>query len=143
VGKLTVHAGHAKPTMGLRAATAHYDNSALAAAAVRAYEDAYGIAISGMVIPGTPDDVVEELRMSPLSGDWRAYNGNLELIAALGVNVPGFPIVGSKDGQQVSLVAAGALQTRVRDQVAELAASIGLDPKAQAALIAARIGLSA
>lgn len=141
VGKLTVHAGHAKPTMGLRAATAHYDNSALAAAAVRAYEDEWGIAVSGMVIPGTPDEVVEELRLSPLSGDWRAYNGNLELIAALGVNVPGFPIVGSKDGQQVSLVAAGALQADVRDQVAELAASIGLDPKAQAALIAARIGL--
>lgn len=141
VGKLTVNAGHAKPTMGLRAATAHYDNSALAAAAVRAYEDAHGIAVSGMIIPGTPDEVVEELRRSPLSGDWRAYNGNLELIAALGVNVPGFPIVGSKDGQQVSLVAAGALQAQVRDQVAELAASIGLHPKAQAALIAASIGL--
>jgi hypothetical protein len=140
VGKLTVHGGHAKPTMGLRAATAHYDNSALAAAAVRAYEDAYGIAVSGMVIPGTPDAVVEELRLSPLSGDWRAYNGNLELIAALGVNVPGFPIVGSKDGQQVSLVAAGALpKSVVRARVAELALSIGLDPKAQAALIAAKI----
>ena len=140
VGKLTVHAGHAKPTLGLRAATAHYDNSALAAAAVRAYEDAWGIAVSGIVIPGTPDEVVEELRLSPLSGDWRAYNGNLELIAALGVNVPGFPIVGSKDGQQVSLVAAGALpKSEVRRQVAELALSIGLDPKTQAALIAARI----
>lgn len=139
VGKLTVHGGHAKPTMGLRAATAHYDNSTLAAAAVRAYEDAWGIAVAGMVIPGTPDDVVEELRRSPLSGDWRTYNGNLELIAALGVNVPGFPIVGSKDGQQVSLVAAGALQRDVRAEVAELALSIGLDPKAQAALIAATI----
>lgn len=141
VGKLTVGSGHAKPTVGLRAATAHYDNSALAAAAVRAYEDAHGIAVSGMIIPGTPDEVVEELRRSPLSGDWRAYNGNLELIAALGVNVPGFPIVGSKDGQQVSLVAAGALQRQLRDQVAELAASIGLHPKEQAAMIAASIGL--
>jgi hypothetical protein len=141
VGKLTVHGGHASPTAGLRSATAHYDNSALAAAAVRAYEDAWGIAVSGMIIPGTPDDVVEELRRSPLSGDWRAYNGNLELIAALGVNVPGFPVVGSKDGQQVSLVAAGALQREVREQVAELAASIGLHPKEQAALIAASIGL--
>lgn len=140
VGKLTVHAGHAKPTASLRSATAHYDNSALAAAAVRAYEDAWGIAVSGMIIPGTPDEVVEELRLSPLSGDWRAYNGNLELIAALGVNVPGFPIVGSKDGQQVSLVAAGTLpKSEVRAKVAELALSIGLDPKAQAALIAAKI----
>lgn len=141
VGKLTVHAGHAKPTVGLRSATAHYDNSALAAAAVRAYEDPWGIAVAGMVIPGTPDEVVEELRLSPLSGDWRAYNGNLELIAALGVNVPGFPIVGEREGQQVSLVAAGVLQREVRDEVAELAVSIGLDPKAQAALIAASIGL--
>jgi len=45
-----------------------------------------------------------------------------------------------KDGQQVSLVAAGALpKSEVRAKVAELAASIGLDPKAQAALIAAKI----
>lgn len=117
VGKLTVHAGHAKPTLNYRAATAHYDNSALAAAAVRAYEDEWGIAVSGMVIPGTPLEVVEELRLSPLSGDWREYDGNLELVAALGVNVPGFPIVGTENGRQVSLAAAGVVQPSIQERI--------------------------
>src|SRR5699024_6608649 len=31
----------------------------------------------------------------PLSGDWRTIGGNLELVAALAVNTPGFPIVAS------------------------------------------------
>lgn len=119
VGKLTVHAGHAKPTLNYRAATAHYDNSALAAAAVRAYEDEWGIAVAGMVIPGTPVELIEELRLSPLSGDWREYGGNLELVAALGVNVPGFPIVGTENGRQVSLAAAGVVAPSFEDRIKE------------------------
>lgn len=120
VGKLTVGGGHADPRAGIRPATEHYDNSAHAAAVVRAHEDQWGIQVAGRIIPGTPDEMVEELRRSPLSGDWRNYAGNLELIAALGVNVPGFPVVpralaasaagpviGVVDGVQVSLVAAG------------------------------------
>lgn len=112
VGRLTVGAGHANPNgLGVRGATAHYDNSAIAVAIVRAAEDRYGIQVSGVIIPGTPQDKVEELRRSPISGDWRAYKGNLELIAALGVNSPGFPVpramVASVDGHQTALVAAG------------------------------------
>lgn len=113
IGKLTVGGGHAPAKAGLAAAAAHYDNSCTAAAVVRASEDAHGVQVCGVIIPGTPDATVEELRRSPLSGDWRTYQGNLELIAALGVNVPGFPVprplVASIDGRQVSLIAAGVI----------------------------------
>lgn len=127
VGKLTVGAGHANPNgLGVRGATAHYDNSAVAVAVVRATEDKYGIQVSGRVIPGTPRERVEELRRSPISGDWRAYQGNLELVAGLGVNSPGFPVprtmVASLEGRQLSLVAAGYVPSREETQAAESAA---------------------
>jgi hypothetical protein len=144
VGKLTVGAGHANGRLSVRPATEHYDNSATAVAVVRMYEDEHGGQFSGRIIPGAPEDKVEELRRSPVSGDWRAYQNNLEMVAALGVNAPGFAVipnavVASVDGHQMSLVSAGMLQRAVRDEVAELALTIGLDPKAQAALIAASI----
>lgn len=146
IGKLTVGAGHANGKAGVRAATEHYDNSAMAVAVVRAYEDQFGIQVVGQIIPGTPQERIDELRRSPLSGDWRAYQGNLELIAALGVNTPGFPVprtmVAAIEGNQVSLVAAGIIvrpDADVRSEVEELAASIGLDPKTRAAMIAASV----
>jgi hypothetical protein len=122
VGKLTVGGGHADPKYGIRPATQHYDDSGFGAALVRAHEDTWGVQVAGRIIPGTPQEKIDELLRSPLSGDWRNYQGNLELIAALGVNVPGFPVipkdaqalaaagtpvVGVVDGVQVSLVAAG------------------------------------
>jgi hypothetical protein len=33
------------------------------------------------------------VRAASLSGGWRQIDGNLELVAALAVNFPGFPIV--------------------------------------------------
>lgn len=127
IGKLTVGAGHANPNgLGVRGVTAHYDNSALAVAMVRATEDRYGIQVSGRIIPGTPQDKIEELRRSPISGDWRAYRGNLELVAALGVNSPGFPIprtlVASLEGRQVALVAAGYVPRDLDGEAEALAA---------------------
>lgn len=127
IGKLTIGAGHANPNgLGVRGATAHYDNSALAVAMVRATEDKFGIQVSGRLIPGVPVEKVEELRRSPISGDWRAYRGNLELVAALGVNSPGFPIprtlVASLDGHQVALVAAGYVPRDLDGEAEALAA---------------------
>ena len=61
----------------------------------------------------TSDDQVRALRGSPLSGDWRRIAGNLELVAALAVNVPGFPIPRPAgmvaSGRMHSLVASGML----------------------------------
>ena len=109
VGKITLGTGHASLDWSKRAALEHYDNSGTAVAVVRAGEDQYGIWISGRILPGVSDEKLAELQRSPLSGDWRpmTVGGNYELIAALAVNVPGFPrpraLVAS------ALVAAGAL----------------------------------
>lgn len=115
-GKITLGGGHADPAAGLRAAVEHYDNTCTAAAIVRVYEDDHGIAVAGSVCPDADDTVVAALRRSPLSGDWRRYGGNLELVAALAVNVPGFPVrrpslaaAANEQGRQNSLVAAGVL----------------------------------
>ena len=113
VGKITLGTGHADPSYGVRAASEHYDHTGTAVAVVRAGEDAYGIWVAGWLLDDVTPEQVEILMRSPLSGDWRKVDGNLELVGALAVNVPGFPIprtlAASGDlGEQVTLVAAGA-----------------------------------
>lgn len=121
VGKITLGGGHAEPRAGMLAAIEHYDNAGTAVAVVRAGEDAHGIWLAGRLVDGVSPEQVEALMRSPLSGDWRRINsrpvsGNLELVAALAVNVPGFPIprtlAASAAGGQLSLVAAGVLPRR-------------------------------
>lgn len=110
VGPLTVGGGHAGPDLSMRAALAHYDDVANKVAVVRAGEDAHGVWVSGSIIKGTHPDQVSALRSSPLSGDWRAVNGNLEMVIAHAVNVPGFGVpramAASAGDRQISLVAA-------------------------------------
>jgi hypothetical protein len=164
VGKLTLGAGHADPRAGVKGAVEHYDNSAKAVAVVRASEDEHGIVVAGRLLPTATDEQVAELRRSPLSGDWRRVGANLEMVAALGVNVPGFPIprtiAASAHGVQTSLVAAGivtpdtvhAMSERevsaavkaamTREVVAQrLEKRLGLDPETRAAQLAARVGV--
>lgn len=113
VGHLTVGTGHAA-TSGLSAdaAAAHYDNTGYSAALVRYGEDEHGIWCAGVISPGADDFQIWALELATLSGDWRRINGNLELVAALAVNVPGFPITNvvtaSAAGECQALVAAGA-----------------------------------
>lgn len=113
VGRLTLGTGHAGPRLGMRAAAEHYDNTGAQVAVVRAGEDEHGIWLAGSVVPEATAEQVAALRRSPLSGDWRRVAGNLELIAALAVNAPGFPIPRPRaavDGvRQASLVAAGVV----------------------------------
>ena len=96
VGKLTIGGGHAAPNDGFVAAAEHYDNVGTAVASVFAGEDEHGIWVSGYVVPGTTHESVSALARSPISGDWRRIGGNLELIAAHAVNVPGFPVPRAK-----------------------------------------------
>jgi hypothetical protein len=124
VGKVTLGTGHADPQAGFRGATDHYDNSGTAVAVVRAYEDDHGIVVAGALCPDADAAAVAALRRSPLSGDWRRVGGNLELVAALAVNVPGFPITrpalvaaAGDMGRPESLVAAGALPPQDPDAV--------------------------
>jgi hypothetical protein len=112
VGVLTFHGGHASSGRGLSpaAAMAHYDNTATAWADVVTGEDAYGVWFHGAVRPSVTDEQLREVRSASLSGDWREIGGNLELVAVLSVNQPGFPVSVVADGRPVSLVAAGTYQ---------------------------------
>jgi hypothetical protein len=112
VGHVTLGTGHAPASMSSRPAAAHYDNTGSVVADVAVGEDEHGIWFSGAVRDGVD---VSQLEAAALSGDWRTpYPGaGYELVAALGVNVPGFPIprisIGASGGRQTSLVAAGVV----------------------------------
>jgi hypothetical protein len=95
----------------------HYDNSGWCAAVVNVGEDPHGIWVSGTLTENMTDERVAELRRSPLSGDWRLVNGNLELIAALAVNSPGFPVYREEDGKAFSLVSVGTLEPEEVDDL--------------------------
>ena len=109
VGKITMGTGHAGPNMRWIPAADHYDNTGTVAAIGRVTETRHGGFFDGVLTSSITDEQAQELRRSPISGDWRRINGNLELVAALAVNTPGFPIVASINGEPVSLVAAGIL----------------------------------
>ncbi|QJD51511.1 hypothetical protein SEA_SALVADOR_16 [Gordonia phage Salvador] len=118
VGKLTLGTGHAGPGGDAMAAAAHYDNTGSTVAVVRAGEDRHGIWMAGRIVPGVNDQQIDELRRSSVSGDWRdvTRQGQYELVAALAVNVPGFPIPRTEQlvasGRPVGLVAAGIVHRR-------------------------------
>lgn len=119
-GKLTVGGGHADGYYGYAATVDHYDNHGTAVATVRAGENQFGIWVAGAVIADATASQIEALRQSPLSGDWRDIGGSLELVAAHGVNTPGFPVprarsVVASSGRQFSLIAtAGPIKPGMR-----------------------------
>lgn len=119
VGKITLGGGHASAQYGIRPALDHYDNAGAAVAAVSVGEDAHGIWVAGALLPGVDDTRVAQLRLSPLSGDWRRVDGNLELIAALAVNTPGFPVLRASalDEEPEVLLAAGVVEQPTADFV--------------------------
>lgn len=105
VGHLTVGGGHAGPDGTLQAATEHYDDIGTTVAVVSAHEDKWGVFLAGALVPeATPEQKAQLLR-APLSGDWRAFDGNLELVAMHGVNVPGFGV----DRPRYAMAASGTL----------------------------------
>lgn len=108
VGRITLGTGHANLRLGYIPAADHYDHTGTGVAIVAAGEDSYGIWVAGATVPDVPETKIAELRRSPLSGDWRPTPKGLELVAALAVNTPGFPVVGlNASGEVQSLVAAG------------------------------------
>jgi len=104
-GKITLGGGHADEALGYLAAAEHYDSTSAVVADVIVGEDQFGVWVSGQVRPGTSDADIAALRAAPLSGDWRKIGNNLELVAALAVNTPGFPI------PRTSLAASGEVIT--------------------------------
>lgn len=116
VGRITINTTHATPTMSAAATRDHYEVTGSAVADVRVGEDSHGIWVAGALRPSADALKARELRSSPLSGDWRLVDGNLELFAVLAVNVPGFPIPRPAgmvaSGQITALLAAGMLPPR-------------------------------
>lgn len=112
-GVLRFETSHASLKSSAAQAQAHYDHTGMAGADIHVGEDDYGIWVAGALRPGLTDEQVRTLRGSPLSGDWRYVKGALELVGALAVNLPGFPIPRPAalvaSGEQQSLVAAGML----------------------------------
>lgn len=91
-GRITLGTGHAALSLGADAAKAHYDDTGTAVADIAVGEDPIGIWFSGALRPGVTEEQIRTLRASAVSGDWRNMQGNLELMALLAVNTPGFPV---------------------------------------------------
>jgi hypothetical protein len=108
VGALTVDTMHAPSRASAKASLAHYDHTGTAVAWVSAGEDEWGVWVAGALRSDASDEQVAVLRSSPLSGDWRRIGTSMELVAALAVNVPGFPVPRTR-----ALVASGAMQSLV------------------------------
>lgn len=115
-GAITLDTLHAGGALSAARAISHYEHTGRGVADVTAGEDAYGIWVAGALRPNVTEEQVRALRASPLSGDWRRLGGSLEMVAALAVNVPGFPIPRPKglvaSGVMTSLVASGMLAPR-------------------------------
>jgi hypothetical protein len=110
-GTITADTGHAPLRTAPSSAMAHYDNTALQAADVNIGEDEYGIWVHGALRSGVTEQQRANLEGESVSGDWREIGGRLELVAALAVPMPGFPlaVVDHDYGQRMAMTATGAL----------------------------------
>ncbi len=106
-GTLVASCDHAAAGLMAEEARDHYAHNGLGWANVRASNGAYGPWVAGSLRPGVTREQLVVLRGGGLSGDWRGVDGNLELVAALAVTTPGFPIAAE------ALVASGMQQIPV------------------------------
>jgi hypothetical protein len=120
-GTITLGTPHASLRVSLTEAARHYDDTGLAVADVCCGEDSFGIWVAGALRPDVTPERRRQLAAAKLSGDWRNYRGNLELIGLLAVNIPGFLVprvsarvaAGTPEGyadERLALVAAGIFE---------------------------------
>lgn len=135
VGSLTMGIGHASERASAGATIAHYDNVNAVVADVVTGEDGHGIWFSGAMRPNLADDQVRAFKAATLSGDWRRIGGELELVAALAVNVPGFPIprlsLAASGTHQTALVAAGIVPPKeeIDMKASEVTVDVTVNPE--------------
>lgn len=129
VGQITLGTGHATGQLSAAATIEHYDNTGTAVADVAMGEDGIGPWFSGRIRDHVSEADREILQASALSGDWRKVAGNLELVAALAVNTPGFPVprtsLSASASGQNSLVAAGIVENVKTTYASGARASLG------------------
>jgi hypothetical protein len=137
IGKLMLGTKHAPLSMSARAASRHYDDNGAVGAYVRASDGQFGVWVAGALRHDLEPEQLRDFRANPPSGDWRTINGSLDLVAALAVPVPGYPVPRA----EASLVAsAGSVE------VASLIASPGhieVGPLVMNAIVAAGLLLDA
>ena len=113
-GRITVGGRHAGLELDAPRTMAQYDGKAVAAH-VRAYEDAHGIVVAGVIELPADSPHRAALDRRKVSGDWRETSAGLSLVEVLALSPgprrhaePGFPIPGtfSRAGRQVALTAA-------------------------------------
>lgn len=113
-GRITVGGRHAGLSLSASGAMSVYDGKAVAAH-VRAYEDAHGIVVAGVIELAADSPERAALDRRKVSGDWRETAAGLSLVEVLALSPgprahaePGFPIPGtfSRAGRQVALTAA-------------------------------------
>jgi 8-oxo-dGTP pyrophosphatase MutT (NUDIX family) len=142
-GALTIGGGHANGRLGWRAAMEHYDNTCSVIADLAVGEDEFGVWFSGALRQGVTDAQIRELKAAgKASGDWREVvrgSRQLELVAALAVNVGGFPVprmqISASGGRIVSLTAAGVVEKDPVDELVEEVA-VRLEQRAEAKVAA-------
>src|SRR5690606_4246397 len=118
VGLITMATGHAADNLAADAAAAHYDNTGTMVAAVNIGEDQHGIWLAGSMLPDVSPEQRARFSLARVSGDWRQPRpgAGLELIAALSVPNPGFPV-----RQPAELLAADRMTLAA-------SAAAGIDP---------------
>lgn len=93
VGRIMAGTTHPMLNLGAGPTRRHYDDTGTCVAVVAAGEDDYGIWLAGSLVPEATAQQVAMLRRSPVSGDWRKHGSDgLDLVAALCVNVAGYPV---------------------------------------------------
>lgn len=111
-GPLTMETGHADTEGDLTAgqAQSHYDNTGTVVADIAVGEDQHGIWCAGALRQHLSEDQIRALIACDVSGDWRGVGRDVELVAVLCVNTPGFlvprPRARVASGQVLALVAA-------------------------------------
>lgn len=116
-GRITVGGRHAGLALSASGAMAEYDGKTVAAH-VRAYEDAHGIVVAGVIEPGLTAAERATLDRRKVSGDWRETAAGLSLVEVLALSPgprqhsePGFPVeTFSRGGRQVALTASFGIE---------------------------------
>ena len=108
-GALTVGCEHASLDDDAWQARDHYANAGNGWADVRAVNGELGVWVSGALRPDVTPAQLRVLRALSLSGDWRKAGRGLELIGALSVNVPGFPIAREALAASAMAITAAAM----------------------------------
>ena len=105
-GNAVVGCEHANLTMNAQQARDHYAHAGQSWASIRVTHGEFGPWATGVLRPDVTREQLAVIRALSFSGDWRSLDGGLELIGALAVPIPGFPIA------RESLLASGLAESR-------------------------------